>query len=147
MISKATTRGGLDTPMAPAARQRAPAFESGRVLCAKTCPYGLNSSPEAAKFRRLSCVLSGDKRHIWALPTPWGEERMQQPHPTIEATVVAELPQQLFRLESKEGPIIAGRSEDATRQGMLIRTGQRVRVKRARLDPGRGVIISVAEPG
>lgn len=72
---------------------------------------------------------------------------MQQPHPTIEATVVAELPQQLFRLESEDGPIIAGRSEEATRQGMLIRTGQRVRVKRARLDPGRGVIISVAEPG
>lgn len=107
----------------------------------------MNSPCEAEKFRRLSRVLSGGKRHIWALPTLRGKERMQQPHPTIEATVIAELPQQLFRLESEDGPIIAGRSEEATRQGMSIRTGQRVRVQRARLDPGRGVIIAVAEPG
>ena len=72
---------------------------------------------------------------------------MSTQHSTIEATVIAELPQQLFRLESNEGPIIAGRSEEAIRQGMQIRTGQRVRVQRARLDPGRGVIVSVAEPG
>ena len=72
---------------------------------------------------------------------------MSTQHSTIEATVIAELPQQLFRLDSKEGPIIAGRSEEAIRQGVTIRTGQRVRVQRARLDPGRGVILAVAEPG
>ena len=61
--------------------------------------------------------------------------------PTIEATVVAELPQQLFRLETPEGSLIAGFSEKAKRLGMQLRTGQRVLVKRASLDPSRGTIL------
>lgn len=67
------------------------------------------------------------------------------PTPTIEATVVAELPQQLFRLETPEGPLVAGRSEECKRLGVSLRTGQRVWVRRARLDPGRGVILGLAQ--
>lgn len=60
---------------------------------------------------------------------------------TVEATVIAELPQQLFRLDSKAGPLIAGLSEEAKRLGLRIRTGQRVLARKARLDPGRAVIL------
>ena len=67
--------------------------------------------------------------------------------PTLEATVIAELPQQLFRLETEDGPLIAGRSEEAKRLGLQIRTGQRVLVRRASLDPGRGIIVGLAPPG
>ena len=63
---------------------------------------------------------------------------------TFEATVVAELPQQLFRLETKDGELIASRSEEAKRLGLRIRTGQRVLAKKAGLDPGRGIIIGLA---
>ena len=66
---------------------------------------------------------------------------MSQP---FEATVVAELPQQLFRLETEEGSLIASRSEEAKRLGLRIRTGQRVLARRASLDPGRGIIIGLA---
>ena len=63
---------------------------------------------------------------------------------TIEATVVAELPQQLFRLESEDGELIASRSEEAKRLGLRIRTGQRVLAKKAGLDPGHAIIIGLA---
>jgi hypothetical protein len=67
--------------------------------------------------------------------------------PTFEATVVAELPQQLFRLESSDtqhGQLVAGPSEECKRLGIIVRTGQRVLVRRASLDPGRGVILGLA---
>lgn len=64
--------------------------------------------------------------------------------PTIEATVIAELPQQLFRLESSEGQLVAGPSESCKRLGVSVRTGQRVLVRKASLDPGRGVILGLA---
>ncbi|WP_045116841.1 hypothetical protein [Plesiocystis pacifica] len=66
------------------------------------------------------------------------------PPATLEATVVAELPQQLFRLDSNEGQLVAGPSEEFRRLGVSIRTGQRVLVRRASLDPGRGVILGHA---
>ena len=62
----------------------------------------------------------------------------------FEATVVAELPQQLFRLETSQGPLIAGPSEEAKRLGVKYRTGQRVLARRASLDPGRGLILRLA---
>jgi translation initiation factor IF-1 len=65
---------------------------------------------------------------------------------TFEATVIAELPQQLFRLETEEGPLIANLSAEAKRLGVKFRTGQRVLVQRASLDPGRGIIVSKAMP-
>jgi hypothetical protein len=65
--------------------------------------------------------------------------------PTFEAIVIAELPQQLYRLESAEGPLVAGRSEECKRLGVPVRTGQRVLVRRASLDPGRGVILGAAQ--
>ena len=65
--------------------------------------------------------------------------------PTFEATVVAELPQQLFRLETTEGRLVAGPSEECKRLGVPVRTGQRVLVRRASLDPGRGVILGLAD--
>ena len=67
-------------------------------------------------------------------------------HHAVEATVTAELPQRLFRLETTDGnQIIAGPSEEAKRLGFQIRTGQRVLVREASLDPGRGVIIGLIE--
>jgi hypothetical protein len=64
--------------------------------------------------------------------------------PTFEAIVIAELPQQLYRLESTEGQLVAGPSEECKRLGVFVRTGQRVLVRRASLDPGRGVILGLA---
>ena len=63
--------------------------------------------------------------------------------PIFEAAVIAELPQQLFRLESDDGPLLASLSPEAKRLGLRIRTGQRVLARRASLDPGRGVITGV----
>jgi hypothetical protein len=63
---------------------------------------------------------------------------------TFEATVVAELPQQLFRLDSPDGQFVAGPSEESKRLGVKYRTGQRVLARRASLDPGRGVILGLA---
>ena len=65
-------------------------------------------------------------------------------NPTFEATVVAELPQQLFRLDTLQGQLVAGPSEECKRLGIIVRTGQRVLVRRASLDPGRGVILGLA---
>lgn len=72
---------------------------------------------------------------------------------TIEATVVAELPQHLYRLElarsagagSSAGAVLtASLSVEARRSGVHVRTGQRVLVQRASLDPGRGIITGLA---
>jgi len=67
---------------------------------------------------------------------------------TVLATVTAELPQQLFRLQISDGTVIlAGRSEELGRLARPIRMGNRVMVRRARLDPSRGTIVGiVAEP-
>ncbi len=67
------------------------------------------------------------------------------PATTFEATVIAELPQQLFRLDSNAGPLTASLSEESKRLGVNFRTGQRVLVQRASLDPGRGIIVGVAD--
>jgi translation initiation factor IF-1 len=71
---------------------------------------------------------------------------------TFEAMVIAELPQHLYRVElpsSKEGvaggPVItAGLSDEARRLGVQVRTGQRVLVRRASRDPGRGIITGLS---
>jgi len=64
----------------------------------------------------------------------------------VTATVVAELPQRLFRLQFSDGTVVvAGPSEEIGRLARPIRTGTKVRVRRARLDPGRGTIIALAE--
>jgi translation initiation factor IF-1 len=64
----------------------------------------------------------------------------------VEATVTAELPQQLFRLQISDGTVIlAGRSEELGRLARPIRLGNRVMVRRARLDPGRGTIVAIVE--
>jgi hypothetical protein len=66
--------------------------------------------------------------------------------PVDVAVVVAELPQRLFRLKTADGDeIVAGPSPQAQRLGLRLQPGQSVRVKRARLDPGRGVIVGLAE--
>lgn len=67
---------------------------------------------------------------------------------TVEATVTAELPQQLFRLQISDGTVIlAGRSEELGRLARPIRTGARVLVRRARLDPSRGTIVALVVSG
>jgi translation initiation factor IF-1 len=64
----------------------------------------------------------------------------------VQATVTAELPQQLFRLQLSDGTVIlAGRSEELGRLARPIRTGTRVMVRRARLDPSRGTIVALVE--
>ena len=67
------------------------------------------------------------------------------PQTTFEATVIAELPQLLFRLDSEAGSLTASPSEEAKRLGVHIRTGQRVLVQRTSLDPGRGIIVGLAD--
>lgn len=65
----------------------------------------------------------------------------------FEATVVAELPQHLYRLEAEHparAVLTASLSQDARRIGVHVRTGQRVLVQRASLDPGRGIITGLA---
>lgn len=67
---------------------------------------------------------------------------------TVEATVTAELPQQLFRLQISDGTVIlAGRSEELGRLARPIRAGVRVLVRRARLDPSRGTIVALVVTG
>jgi translation initiation factor IF-1 len=66
---------------------------------------------------------------------------------SIEATVVAELPQHLYRLETSHpaaAVLTASLSLEARRSGVHVRTGQRVLVQRASLDPGRGIITGLA---
>jgi translation initiation factor IF-1 len=66
---------------------------------------------------------------------------------TFEATVVAELPQHLYRLEASQpagAVLMASLSLEARRSGVHVRTGQRVLVQRASLDPGRGIITGLA---
>lgn len=62
--------------------------------------------------------------------------------------MIAELPQQLFRLDCvQDGQrvvLIAGPSEESKRLGFEYRTGQRVLARRASLDPSRGVILRLA---
>ena len=63
------------------------------------------------------------------------------------ATVVAELPQRLFRLQFSDGTVVvAGPSEEFGRLARPIRTGAKVRVRRAALDPGRGTIVALVDP-
>ncbi|GEM_PF-1690947 len=64
------------------------------------------------------------------------------PMTTLEATVVAELPQQLYHLKTDDGSLVANLSEETKRLGVKFRTGQCVLVRRASLDPGRGIIVS-----
>lgn len=70
---------------------------------------------------------------------------------TFEAMVIAELPQHLYRVElpSTEGAaggavITASLSDEARRLGVQVRTGQRVQVRRASRDPGRGIITGIS---
>ena len=62
--------------------------------------------------------------------------------------MVAELPQHLYRLEAepslRSSVLTASLSQDARRIGVHVRTGQRVLVQRASLDPGRGIITGLA---
>jgi translation initiation factor IF-1 len=60
----------------------------------------------------------------------------------LNATVMAELPQRLFRLETENGTtLIAGESPQARRLGLALKAGDRVRVRPAPYDKGRGTII------
>jgi len=61
----------------------------------------------------------------------------------VIATITAELPHRLFRLQTRDGALItAGASSDAARLGIPFRLGMSVTVRRARLDPARGTIIA-----
>ena len=64
----------------------------------------------------------------------------------VLATVLKELPQGLYELRTEHGRHMrAGPSEKARRLGVDIHPGQRVWVRPARLDPGRGVILASAQ--
>lgn len=63
----------------------------------------------------------------------------------ILATITAELPHRLYRLQTQDGALItAGPSPDASRLGIAFRLGMSVTVRRARLDPARGTILALA---
>lgn len=64
---------------------------------------------------------------------------------TVRATVTAELPQRLYRLQTDDGTVLtAGPSSAASRVGLPIAVGAKVLVRRAKLDPTRGVIVGLA---
>jgi hypothetical protein len=64
----------------------------------------------------------------------------------VTATITAELPHRLFRLQTQDGALItAGASSDAARLGIAFRLGMSVTVRRARLDPARGTILAPAQ--
>lgn len=90
--------------------------------------YGL---PEGT---HLLSALLGVRGVDVAMPT--------QGDQVLGATVLAELPQRLFRLSlDDDTTLIAGLSTEAKRLGLPINVGMRVTVRRARLDPARGTIL------
>jgi translation initiation factor IF-1 len=69
---------------------------------------------------------------------------VQSPLGAESATVLQELPQKLFRLQTADGTvIIAGPSPEAQRLGIIVRRGTKVLVRRATHDPARGSILGV----
>jgi translation initiation factor IF-1 len=61
------------------------------------------------------------------------------------ATVVEQLPNRLYRLQLNDGTLVtAGISEELKRLGTTFKADQQVLVRRARLDPGRGIILGPA---
>jgi translation initiation factor IF-1 len=65
----------------------------------------------------------------------------------IEATVLAELPNRLYRVETAEGRhLTVGPSPEAKRLGMDIRRGERVLVRPSQNDPLRGLIVGPVRP-
>lgn len=78
-----------------------------------------------------------------ALPTSGGDFPMVSETQVLEGIVVAELPQQLFQLESAGGDVIASPSTEQKRLGLSLRTGQRVRFRTSERDPSRGIILGV----
>lgn len=68
---------------------------------------------------------------------------MTQELQVLEGTVIAELPQQLFRIESAGRDVIVSLSVERKRLGLSIRTGQRVSFTKSKRDPSRGIIVGV----
>lgn len=63
----------------------------------------------------------------------------------VNATIVADLPQRLFRLETEGGSsLVAGLSPQVQRLGTSFKPGDRVRVRPASSDLGRGTILGLA---
>ena len=62
----------------------------------------------------------------------------------VNATIVADLPQRLFRLETEGGSqLVAGLSPQVQRLGITFKPGDRVRVRPATSDHGRGTILGL----
>ncbi len=65
----------------------------------------------------------------------------------VTATIVADLPQRLYRLETEEGALlVAGLSPQVQRLGTTFKPGDRVRVRPASSDTGRGTILGPNVP-
>jgi len=63
----------------------------------------------------------------------------------VNATIVADLPQRLYRLETEGGSqLVAGLSPQVQRLGTAFKPGDRVRVRPAASDLGRGTILGLA---
>lgn len=132
------------SPFGPKAEGKA--VEDGRLgLRSATTTHG-RSSPEAGKDAVSSGRRWGPGVAHSAAPYPPGrEEHDFSMDDTVTATVEAELPQRLYRLKTDDGAIItAGPSNAAQRLGLPIAVGGRVLVRRAKLDPARGVIVGPA---
>ena len=66
----------------------------------------------------------------------------------VNATILADLPQRLYRLTTEGGSqLVAGLSPQVQRLGTTFKPGDRVRVRPAASDLGRGTILGlVVEP-
>ncbi|MGH1348090.1 MAG: hypothetical protein ACRBN8_41425 [Nannocystales bacterium] len=60
----------------------------------------------------------------------------------VNATILADLPQRLYRLKTEGGSqLVAGLSPEVQRLGTTYKPGDRVRVRPAASDLGRGTIL------
>jgi translation initiation factor IF-1 len=62
----------------------------------------------------------------------------------VNATILADLPQRLYRLKTEGGSqLVAGLSPQVQRLGTTFKPGDRVRVRPAASDLGRGTILGL----
>ena len=62
----------------------------------------------------------------------------------VQGTVLAVLPQRLYRIETEDGSILtAGESPENQRLGRAFKAGDRVRIRPAPYDPARGTILGL----
>jgi hypothetical protein len=145
-LRAATCIGGCGRPLRALDPRSGPGSDwaNPRRLTGKTHRHGTSG-------RGLAGLDFPERRsYTPALPGPPVGERgsvsMADNDEHVIATITAELPQRLFRLQTRDGALItAGASTDAARLGIPFRIGMSVTVRRARFDPARGTILAPAQ--